>query len=256
VGEVNLLQLLVAEVAAGRRGVLATVVRTDRSVPRRSGAQMVVLEDGTRHGTIGGGEMEARVIDAALSAMTDGHSQLMTYRLVDPASGDPGVCGGEMEIHLETYMPTSTVVIIGAGHVGRAVADLAHWSGFRPIIWDDRAEQILDLPDAVEAHTGEITDALALMPIDSRTAIVIVTRNVGLDRSILPPLLATPAGYIGLMGSQRRWQTTRELLSTDGLASKDLQRIVTPIGLEIGAETPEEIAISILAEIVKSRRGA
>lgn len=254
-GDVNLLQLLVTEVEAGRRGVLATVVRTDRSVPRRSGAQMVVLADGTRHGTIGGGEMEARVIDAALSAMDDGRSQLMTYRLIDPASGDPGVCGGEMEIHLETYMPTSTVVVIGAGHVGRAVADLARWSGFRPIIWDDRAEQILDLADAIESHTGEIANALALMPIDSRTAIVIVTRNVSLDRSILPPILATPAGYIGLMGSQRRWQTTRELLAGDGLDSKALQRIVTPIGLEIGAETPQEIAISILAEIVKARRG-
>jgi xanthine dehydrogenase accessory factor len=226
-GSLSSLRIVLDEVAAGRRAALATVVRTDRSTPRRHGASMVVLADGTRRGTVGGGEMEARVVEAATQSLADGRPRLITYRLVDPASGDPGVCGGEMDVYVEPYMREPTLLIIGAGHVGRAVCELAQWSGWRPVLWDDRPEQL-------------------------ETAIVVVTRNVELDRAILPPLLRSDAGYIGLMGSSRRWSTTRELLIDDGLDVDVLDRVRTPIGVEIGAETPEEIAISIMAEVVRT----
>jgi xanthine dehydrogenase accessory factor len=251
-GSVTALRIILDEVTAGRRAALATVVRTDRSTPRRHGASMVVLADGTRHGTVGGGEMEARVVEAAQQCLEDGRPRLITYRLVDPASGDPGVCGGEMDVYVEPYMREPTLLIIGAGHVGRAVCELAQWSGWRPVLWDDRPEQLEAFTDPVQTFTSTISDMLDQISVDAATAIVVVTRNVELDRTILPPLLTSGAGYIGLMGSARRWSTTRDLLIDDGITEDALDRVQTPIGVEIGAETPEEIAISIMAEVVKT----
>jgi len=251
-GSLSSLRIVLDEVAAGRRAALATVVRTDRSTPRRHGASMVVLADGTRRGTVGGGEMEARVVEAATQSLADGQPRLITYRLVDPASGDPGVCGGEMDVYVEPYMREPTLLIIGAGHVGRAVCELAQWSGWRPVLWDDRPEQLDTFIEPIQTFSNDIEDMLAETSVDAGTAIVVVTRNVELDRAILPPLLRSDAGYIGLMGSSRRWSTTRELLIDDGLDVDVLDRVRTPIGVEIGAETPEEIAISIMAEVVRT----
>jgi len=253
VGSIDLISLIGDTVAGGRGAALATVVRTDRSVPRRVGAAMVVFDDGRTEGTVGGGEMEARVVAEALEALVDGRARLVHYRLVDPAVGDPGVCGGEADIYVEPYMPTATMLIVGAGHVGRAVCHLARWTGWDPVVWDDRSELLDDLPDASRVLSGPITEALGSARIDARSAIVVVTRNVALDLEILPPLLATDAGYIGVMGSARRWSTTRRLLVGAGVDEASLGRIRTPIGVEIGAETPEEIAISILAEVVGGR---
>ncbi len=246
---------LAAAIARGETVALATVVRTRDSVPRRPGSKMLVFADGRTLGTIGGGEMEHRVTVEAAAALVDGRPRLITYNLIDPADGDAGVCGGEAEIYLEPYMPTPNLFVIGAGHVGRAVSDLAQWIGFRTIVWDDRAD-VLDGADHVDvALTGPIADALATHPVTADDAIVMVTRNVKLDLEILPALLATPAGYIGLMGSRRRWDTTRAGLSDRGIADSDLGRVHAPIGIEINAETPEEIALSILAEVIGHRRG-
>lgn len=253
-GSIDLISSIRDVVAAGRGAALATVVRTDRSVPRRIGASMVVFDDGRTEGTVGGGEMEARVVTEALDALTDGRGRLVRYRLVDPSAGDPGVCGGEAEIYVEPYMPTATMLIVGAGHVGRAVCHLARWTGWNPVVWDDRSDLLDDLPDAGRVLSGTIASALESTRLDARSAIVVVTRNVALDLEILPALLASEAGYIGVMGSARRWSTTRRLLTEAGLDEASLSRVRTPIGVEIGAETPEEIAISILAEVVDGRR--
>lgn len=252
-GSVAHLQLVLDEVAAGRHAALVTVVRTDRSTPRRHGATMVVFADGRCHGTVGGGEMEARAREAASSALLDGQPRLITYRLVDPSIGDPGVCGGEMDVYVEPYMTEPTLVVLGAGHVGRAVTDLASWLGWTVIVWDDRPDQLEGITNATSVSSGPVDQALTAAGIDSRTALVVVTRNVALDREIIPALLSTKAGYIGLMGSGRRWTTTRAMLLEDGISEDQLSRIQTPIGLEIGAETPEEIAISIMAEVVRAR---
>jgi xanthine dehydrogenase accessory factor len=252
----GLIATLLTAVAAGRAGVLVTVVATDRSVPRRAGSKMVVWADGSTIGTIGGGAMEARVVVAAVSALAERTTNLLTFNLVDPGRGDPGVCGGTVTIYLEPYMPTETVYVIGCGHVGKAVVELAHWMGFRVVAFDDRADLVSDeaLPLADVRLTGTISDAQMTAPITSETHVVLVTRNVAVDLQLLPELVATPARSIGVMGSKRRWETTRAELQSMGVRAADLDRIRTPIGLELGAETPEEIAVSILAEIVQLRQ--
>ena len=249
-GSIDLIQLALDAAKSGGKAAIATVVRTDRSVPRRVGATMLIHADGTREGTVGGGEMESRVIAEAIDAMSDGKPRFINYRLVDPASGDPGVCGGEMDVYVEPYMDTATLLVIGAGHVGKAVSELAAWSGWKVYLWDDRPEQLADVPQGVNGHGGELSSALTNIPLDARSAIVMVTRNVNLDVELVPLLISQQAAYIGLMGSARRWKTTRDLLIQAGCSEADIQRISTPIGLEIGAETPEEIAISIIAEVV------
>ena len=213
---------------------------------------MLIRDDGSRLGTVGGGEMESRVVDVAGEAMADGQPRLLTYRLVDPSTGDPGVCGGEMDVYVEPYMNTASLLIIGAGHVGRAVSELAQWTGWDVHLWDDRPEQLEELDDAVTLHGGELSDVLADIPLDARSAIVMVTRNVPLDVELIPAVVKQPAAYIGLMGSARRWSTTKKLLIDAGCSEDEISRISTPIGLEIGAETPEQIAISIMAEVVRA----
>jgi xanthine dehydrogenase accessory factor len=254
----GLIRDLLAAGEQGRSVVLATVIATDRSVPRHAGSKMLVFRDGSTQGTIGGGEMEARVIREALGCLADGKPRLVDYNLVDPSSGDPGVCGGSVHLYLEPYMPTPTVFVIGCGHVGRAVVDLAHWMGFRVVAYDDRPEHVE--PDALTnadvVLSGDLAEAMRNHPPTAETHVVMVTRNVALDLSLLPTVLTSEARTIGLMGSKRRWDTTRARLAELGVTEEQISRVHSPIGIELQAETPEEIAVSILAEIVACRRGA
>lgn len=256
--DIRLIRDLADAVERGEPVVLVTVVHTNRSVPRHAGSKMIVRADGTTVGTIGGGEMEARVIVAAAESLRTGRASLMKFELVDPGRGDPGVCGGDVQLYLEPYMPTPTILVVGCGHVGRAVVDLAHWLGYRVIAFDDRADQVTAeaLPHADVRLFGSIVDALEANPLSPETHVVVLTRNMGLDLELLPPLLATEARSIGVMGSKRRWATTRAELERRGLSAEHLDRVRSPIGIELEAETPEEIAVSILAEIVGTRRGA
>lgn len=237
--------------------MLATVIDTRRSVPRHAGSKMLVYGDGTTSGSIGGGEMEARVIEESRAALADGRPRLLSYELISPARGDPGVCGGEVTLYLEAFMPTSTVFVIGCGHIGKAVVELAHWLGFRVVAYDDRAELAdpASLPDADAVGTGDFAAMLAANPITAGTHVVVVSRNMGVDLAVLPALLETPARSIGVMGSRRRWQATVNELEERGIAADVLERVRAPIGLELNAETPEEIALSIMSEIIVDRRG-
>ena len=254
----RLIRDLLDAVDRGEPVVLATVVETRRSVPRHPGSKMLVFADGRTSGTIGGGEMEARVRAEATEALAAGRPRLIRFELVDPAQGDPGVCGGEVSVYLEPYMPTPTVYVVGCGHVGSAVVELAHWLGFRVVASDDRPELVADdlLPLADARLTGDLADAIAAEPIHAETHVVVLTRNMGLDLTLLPVLLETGARSVGVMGSARRWATTRSKLIEQGVDDERLERVLSPIGLELQAETPQEIAVSILAEIVALRRGA
>jgi xanthine dehydrogenase accessory factor len=254
----QLIRLITEAVDAGETVCVATVVQTSRSVPRRAGSKMLVYSDGRSIGTIGGGEMESRVVQEALAAIADRTTRLCTYQLVNPSTGDPGVCGGEATISLEPFMPTPTVYVVGCGHVGKAVVELAHWMGFRVIATDDRPGLATpdELPLADATVSGHITDSVREQPITAETHVVVVTRNMAIDLDLLPHLLATPARTIGVMGSQRRWTETRTALLAAGVQADSLERITAPIGIELHAETPEEIAVSILAEIVSLRRSS
>lgn len=258
-GTPGILSELVAAQAARRPVVLAVVVDTHHSVPRRAGSKMLIYGDRTTSGTIGGGEMEARVVAEAAEALTEGRPRRLSYTLHDPGAGDPGVCGGDVELYLEPFMPPTTIYVIGTGHVGQAVVELASWLGYRVVAWDDRPELVASLAETcpgVTTVSGPMAEALAAEPIDEQTMVVMVTRNVALDAELLPALLATPAPYVGLMGSQRRWDTTRGRLVEAGLAEADLDRVQAPIGVEISAETPAEIAVSILAQVIASAHGS
>jgi xanthine dehydrogenase accessory factor len=215
---------------------------------------MVVHADGSIVGTVGGGKVEAAIRLDALAALEQNESGLRHYALRDPRKGDPGVCGGTMTVYLEPYMTPHTIFVIGCGHIGKAVVDLAHWLGYRTVAVDDRADLVTAeaIPLADIRFHGSVTDAVAAHPITENTSVVVVTRSHALDAQITPTLLETPARYLGVMGSERRWERTRERLREDGVSEGALERIHNPIGLNIGAETVEEIAVSIMSEIIDS----
>jgi xanthine dehydrogenase accessory factor len=237
--------------------VLCTVVRSQGSTPRHVASKMLVYPDGHILGSIGGGELENRVIMEAKKALEDGRPRLLEYHMADPKRGDPGVCGGQLEIFVEPILPKPKLVVVGGGHVGKAVAHLAKWLGFRVAISDDRPEfcnpQVI--PDADEYYPCPLAELPEKLTITPWTYVVLTTRGVSIDVPGLPPLLDTPAAYIGIIGSKRRWATTRKQLLEKGIPAEKLARVRSPIGLELNAETPEEIAVSIMAEIIMLRNG-
>jgi xanthine dehydrogenase accessory factor len=251
-------QALVALKETGRAAALCTVIRTTGSVPRREGAKMLVYPDGRTVNTVGGGELEARVIGRAVEVIAGRQPAVLTIPLVDPEQGDAGVCGGEMEVFVEPILPEPTVLVVGCGHVGKEVASLAKWLGFRVAVTDDRIEFCNPewIPDADRYLPGLIPEALRGFEITEQTYIAAVTRGVKADTAALPHLLRSQAPYVGVIGSRRRWTVAVEELRGRGVPDELIERAHAPIGLDIGAETPREIAVSIMAEILAQRRDA
>jgi xanthine dehydrogenase accessory factor len=241
----------------GKSVVIATIIQSRGSVPRRVGSKMLVFPDGSIEDTIGGGEMEERVKKEALAALQEGKPRSMHYSFTDPERGDPGICGGEIDVLVEPIRPNPTLVVIGAGHVGKQVASLASWMGMRVVVVDDRpgfatAEMV---PDADEYLILEADKLSEQIEISAQTYFILTTRSVDIDVNILPILLKSEAAYLGVIGSRRRWETTVSKLIELGIAPEQVERIISPMGLELNAETPEEIAVSILAELIMLRRG-
>lgn len=241
----------------GEPVALCTIISTNGSIPRHIGSKMLVFPDGHILGTVGGGEMESRVIQEGVRAISEGKPRVLDYKFVDPKEGDPGVCGGSVQIYVEPILSPPTIVVIGGGHVGKAVSHLAKWLGFRVVVSDDRPE--FSSPEAnpdadicLPVPMAELPQHLA---INSQTYLVLTTRGLAVDVPGIPVLLETPAAYIGLIGSRRRWILTRNALLEAGILEEKINRIHSPIGLELQAETPEEIALSIMAEIVMLRHG-
>lgn len=255
--DIDLYRELVEAKRTGRSVLLATVVRTAGSVPRHAGSKMLVDANGAiLAGTVGGGEMENRVLERASEVIAGEQPEMLHYDLVDPADGDPGVCGGQMDIFMEPIMPDPTVLVIGCGHVGQALADLAKWVGFRVIVSDDRADLCSpeNIPDADAYLVCAPAEIVEQATIHAQTYVASVTRGVPFDVAMLPMLLKTEAPYIGVMGSRRRWATTVQELKVQGIPEETLMRIHAPIGLELEAETPREIAVSIIAEIIARQK--
>lgn len=241
----------------GESGALCTIISTRGSTPRHSGSKLLVYSDGQFTGTVGGGEVESRVIQEAIESMRDGRPRLLKYDMVDPKEGDPGVCGGQLEIYVEPIVSNATVLVIGGGHVGKALAHLARWLSFRVVVSDDRVEFCTpeENPDADEFLPMNMSEIPEKFRITPQTYIVLTTRGMGVDVEGLPALLDSPAAYIGVIGSRRRWSMTRGELVKMGIPEEKIARVVSPIGLELNAETPEEIAVSIMAEIIMLRNG-
>lgn len=240
----------------GLRAALCTIVRERGSVPRHIGSKMLVHEDGSIIGTIGGGEMESRVIAIARVIALGAAARIEHYELIDPKQGDPGVCGGEVDIFVESIKPDPVVLVIGGGHVGKAIVHLAHWLGFRVVLTDDRAEFCTPewAPGADEYIVAPMADLPRHLNFHSETYILMPTRGAPLDVEGLPHLIDQPHAYLGVIGSRRRWATATKWLIEKGVPEAKLRTINAPMGLELNAETPEEIAVSIMAEIIMQRR--
>jgi xanthine dehydrogenase accessory factor len=249
-------QALIDAMQNNRPAALATVVKTRGASPRDVGAKMLVYPDGAIVGSVGGGEMELRVIAAAKEVIADGKPCYLDLTLSNEQRGDPLICGDAMEIFVEPLLITPTLLIIGAGHVGAAVAQLARTLDFRIVVLDDRPEFVTpeNFPNADERTAGDIVAKIREIEITPRTHVVLVTRNHALDADLLGAVVEKPAAYIGMLGSQRRVMTVMETLKKQGISEAALARVHAPIGLEIHAETPQEIAVSIMAEVIQVTR--
>ncbi len=234
---------------------LCTVVKSEGSTPRHVGSKMLVYPDGKFIGTVGGGDLEHRVLDEAWMALSDGKPRHLHYNMADPSRGDPGVCGGQVEVFVEPILPAPTLVVIGAGHVGKAVVHLAKWLGFRVAVCDDRAEfcNPESTPGADEYYPLEMGKLAEKLKVTKQTYLVVTSRGSSVDALGLPSLLKTEAAYIGVIGSKRRWATTVKALKEKGVSDELIGKVRSPMGLELQAETPEEIAVSIMAEVLMVR---
>src|SRR5512136_1258921 len=184
----NIYSTILEVQASGAFAALCTVIKSSGSVPRHSTSKMLVFADGKFVGTVGGGGMEQRTIEEAQAVARSGQAKIVEYNLVDPKQGDPGVCGGTVEIFIEPINPPPSVLIIGAGHVGRATAHLAKWLGFRVIVNDDRAELVAPewIPEADAYLAGTLDDHFAEINLNAQSYIVAVTRGYNIDVDLLP----------------------------------------------------------------------
>ncbi len=239
--------------SSGEAAVFCTIVEAKGSTPRHEGSKMLVFPDGHIMGTVGGGEIENRVIAEALDALENRQTKVLHYNLVDPAKGDPGICGGQVEVYVEPIIPKLTVLVIGAGHVGRQIVHIAKYLDFRVIVSDDRAELCTQefMPGADEFVICKMSEIPQKVKITPYTYVVVSTRGSDVDIEGLPSILDSEAGYIGVIGSKRRWMNTQKEINKQKDYSEKFEHVYSPIGLELKAESPEEIAISVMAEILK-----
>ena len=241
----------------GKRFALCQVVRQSGSSPAKEGTKMLVLEDGQSPaiGTLGGGCLEAAVREAALEAIREETGPFtMAVDLTDKEGGL--VCGGKVLVYIEPIRPGPHLLVVGAGHVGRALAKAAGFSGFRVTVADDRPEYANDknIPGADKFIVGPYEEIPGRAGVAAGDFILIATRGHMHDLTALKMALKTDARYIGLLGSRRKKALFFKQLLEEGFTERDMERVITPAGLPIGSRTPEEIAISIVAQLILERR--
>lgn len=243
---------------AGQRGALATIVHTNGSIPSYESSRMLVREDGSVAGTIGGGCVEAEVWAAAKEVMQQEQPRKMTFNLNHDADYDVGlICGGTLEIFVEPLLPQPMLYIFGGGHVSLAVARSASAAGFGIGVIDDRSAYANSerFPMAAEVHTS-YEEAFEKLQPNASSYLLIVTRGHKDDMRVLAWAVRTPARYIGMIGSKRKVISVYKALERDGYSPEEFEHVNAPVGLDIGALSPEEIAISITAELIAVRRNA
>lgn len=244
---------------AGDAVALVTIVRARGSTPQRAGARMLVFPDGRTVGTIGGGCYEHDAFWKAREALVSGKSLLLHYELNDDFAQENGlVCGGQMDVHIDPLEPTPHLYIIGAGHVGWQLGRIASDAGFRVHVVDDREKFASRerFPDADEVVAEPIPDWLQRTTIPSSAFVVVVTRGHVHDLDAMRWLAPRDLRYLGLIGSRAKVCRIFDFLAEEGMAPEHLARVYSPIGFDIGAVTPAEIAVSILAQLIAVRRGA
>jgi len=243
---------------AGQRGALATIVHTNGSIPSFESSRMLVREDGSTVGTVGGGCVEAEVWAAAKEVMLKESPRKMVFQLNHEASYDNGlICGGTLELFVEPILPQPVLYLFGGGHVSTAVAKAAQLAGFGIGVVDDREAfaNTQRFPMAQEIFTTYEQAFEKLQPNGS-SYLVIVTRGHKEDMRVLAWAVRTAARYVGMIGSKRKVLSVSKALEKEGYRMEEFERVFAPMGLQIGALSPEEIAISIVAELVAVRRNA
>jgi xanthine dehydrogenase accessory factor len=241
----------------GRRGAVATIVNVRGSIPSFETAKMLVRDDGSIVGTIGGGCVEAEIWQAAREVMESEKPRTLTFNLNQDPKYDTGlVCGGTLDIFVEPVLPPALLYIFGAGHVSVNLYKVARSAGFDVTVVDDREAYANRerFPEAKEIIAEEFDRALARLSPGESAYLVIVTRGHRDDMRVLRWAVQTPARYIGMIGSKRKTITIFRELTKEGLSAKLFERVHAPVGLDIGAITPEEIAVAITAELIAARR--
>jgi xanthine dehydrogenase accessory factor len=242
----------------GESAALVTIVSTTGSTPQRIGAKMLVFADGRTVGTIGGGCYENDAFWKAREAITNRRPQLVHYELSDDFAQETGlICGGQMDVYIEPIEPSPELYIVGAGHVGFHLARLAHEVGFRVHVIDDREKfaNAERFPTAAEIVVADIPSWIEHASLPPHAYAVIVTRGHTNDLDALRALAPRELRYVGLIGSRAKVARIYEALVADNMSADLLRRVHAPIGLDIGAVTPQEIAVSILAELIAVKHG-
>jgi len=243
----------------GRRGAVATIVNVRGSIPSFRTAKMLVRDDGSIAGTIGGGCVEADVWQAAREVMESEKPRTLTFDLNQDPKYDTGlVCGGRLEVFIEPVLPPALLYIFGAGHVALSLCQTASGAGFDVIVTDDRTSYASKerFPTAREVHALDFDEAMQKLDPSESSYIVIVTRGHRDDMRILRWAVQSRARYVGMIGSRRKVIEISKVLQDEGLPAHLFDRVHAPVGLDIGAITPEEIAVAITAELIAVRRHA
>jgi len=238
---------------------LATIINVRGSIPSFETAKMLVRDDGSIVGTIGGGCVEAEVWQAAREVIQNEKPQTLKFNLNNNPKYDTGlVCGGTLEVFVEPVLPQVALYIFGAGHVAWSLYKVARIAGFEVVVVDDRESYANRerFPEARDVYADEYEQVMAQLSPSEASYIVIVTRGHRDDMRVLRWAAETPARYIGMIGSQRKVISIYKELEKEGIAAEKLARVYAPVGIEIGSITPEEIAVSIVAEMIAIRRGS
>ncbi|MGH9339300.1 MAG: XdhC family protein [Acidobacteriota bacterium] len=254
----DLYQEIVRLRRSGRKAAVATIIRRLGSTPRKDNAKMLIYDDGSSLGSVGGGCTEAEVWQRARQVMDSGQSALLRYELTQEDAEQEGlVCGGTVEIFLEPILPDPKLIIMGAGHVGQALAGAAHPLGFQVAVVDDRETFACRerFPHAHEIVAAPFEEGLEQVQVTENSFVLVVTRGHSHDQTALEKAIQTPARYVGLVGSRRKIQMIVQDLLDKGFPPETFSRLYAPIGIEIGSETPEEIAVSVMAELIALRKG-
>ena len=237
----------------GMTSSLATIVQCNGSTPQKVGAKMLVKNDGSIIGTVGGGSLEAEVIRSALSVIKDGIPRTVPFELTE--NHGHLMCGGTVLVYIEPLIAAPHLIILGAGHVGKALAIIGKFLGFKVTVVDDREEYANkeNIPNADNIVVIDFRNVFSKVAVEKSTCIVIATRGHNHDFDALKAALHTDAEYIGLLGSKRKKSLVLRTLETEGFSQHDIDRVIIPVGIPIGSVTPEEIAISIIAQIIQMR---
>ena len=241
----------------GQKCALATIVQVKGSIPSYESAKLLVREDGSILGTVGGGCVEAEVWNAAREVLETGKPRHLAFSLGQDAAYDNGlICGGQLNIFVEPVIPQPRAFIFGGGHVSKSISKVATLAGFSTIVIDDR-EAFANperFPEAEATYAEEYEAAFPKLPVNSTSYLIIVTRGHRDDMRVLRWAVSTPAKYISMIGSKRKTIGVIKELEKEGIPRAAFEKIFAPMGLDIGAESPEEIAISVVAEMIAVRR--